>query len=342
MPVITFRPKQVTKKLISTLPDRGQDILTKRFGIGSDDTKMTLEAIGGTYGITRERVRQLENFALDTIRKSNVFLDEQQIFDELVKIMSSFGGIVAEEDLLGYISQEKSIQNHITLLLVLGEQFKREKENNDFKHRWIVNEELSEKVHEALKNLSSNISNDDLLSEEDITVSFLEYLKDVPEEHKNEETIKRWLSISKEIGKNPLGEWGAATSPNVKARGMKDYAFLVIRRHGSPMHFTEVASAISDIFGRSAHVATCHNELIKDNRFVLVGRGLYALSDWGYEGGVVKDVIKNILKKYGALTKDEIVEKVMKERYVKENTVIVNLQDTSRFKKNKKGKYSVV
>ncbi len=90
---------------------------------------------------------------------------------------------------------------------------------------------------------------------------------------------------------------------------------------------------------KKAHVATCHNELIKDKRFVLVGRGLYALNDWGYEGGVVKDVIKNILKKNGPLTKDEIIEKVLKERYVKENTVVVNLQDTHHFKKGKEGRY---
>ena len=52
------------------------------------------------------------------------------------------------------------------------------------------------------------------------------------------------------------------------------------------MHFKEVAEAISKTFGKKTHYATCHNELIKDSRFVLVGRGMYALAEWGYQAGI--------------------------------------------------------
>ena len=153
--------------------------------------------------------------------------------------------------------------------------------------------------------------------------------------------IRRWLSLSKELGKNPLGEWGAASSPNVKVKGMRDHAYLAIKRHGSPMHFTEVAQTISSLFNRKAHVATTHNELIKDPRFVLVGRGLYALSEWGYKGGVVKDVIRDILREHGPLSREEIIERVKKERYVKDNTILVNLQDARLFKRDKTGRYAL-
>jgi DNA-directed RNA polymerase delta subunit len=122
---------------------------------------------------------------------------------------------------------------------------------------------------------------------------------------------------------------------------MRDYAFLVIRKHGSPIHFREVAKQIEKLFGKKAHVATTHNELIKDPRFVLVGRGLYALAEWGYMSGVVKDVIKKVIEKHGPLTKDQVIEKVLKERYVKENTIIVNLQNPKYFKKDREGKYSI-
>jgi DNA-directed RNA polymerase delta subunit len=144
------------------------------------------------------------------------------------------------------------------------------------------------------------------------------------------------------LGKNPLGEWGVADSSNVRVKGMRDYAYLAIKKNGSPMHFTEVAKAISNFFGIKAHTATCHNELIKDPRFVLVGRGLYALSEWGYTSGVVKDVIAEILKKHGSLTKEEIIDKVRKERYIKDNTIIVNLQNRDHFKINKDEKYLIV
>ena len=341
MPAITFKPKQVIKRLLAPLSPRALDVMVKRYGLGESTDRMTLEGIGGTYGITRERVRQIENFALATIKKSDIFKKEEAAFKELHELVIAMGGVVCEEDFLMHLSKDVSTQNHIYFLLVLGDEFKREKEDVNFKHRWIVDDKTSMKVHEALQKLFQSLSNEDLIPEGEIVAAFLDHLKEVGDTYKNEEVIKRWLSLSKTIAKNPLGEWGVAHSPNVSARGMRDYAYLIIRKHGSPMHFTEVAKAISQVFGKKAHVATCHNELIKDNRFVLVGRGLYALSSWGYEKGVVKDVIAKVLKKEGPLTKKDIIDRVLKERYVKENTVFVNLQDPKLFKKTKDGKYAL-
>ncbi len=341
MSTITFKPKQVIKRLLSSLSTRALDVIIKRYGLGESTDKMTLDSIGGNYSITRERVRQIENFSLALIKKSDVFKKEADIFDELNKLVVSMGGVVCEEDFLMHITKDPSIQNHLYFLLVLGEQFKREKEDEHFKHRWIVDDKTSMKVHDGLRKLFESLSNDDLIPEGEIVALFLEHLNEVSDAYKNEEIIKRWLSLSKTIAKNPLSEWGLTNSHNVNARGMRDYAYLIIRKHGSPMHFTEVANAITQVFGKKAHIATCHNELIKDNRFVLVGRGLYALSSWGYEKGVVKDVIAKILKNEGPLTKKDIIDRVLKERYVKENTVFVNLQDVKMFKKNKEGKYAI-
>ena len=160
-------------------------------------------------------------------------------------------------------------------------------------------------------------------------------------ERHDEETLKRWLLISKQIGKNPLGDWGPAESPNIRVKGIRDYAYLAVKRHGSPMHFREVAEAIKELFGHEAHIATTHNELIKDGRFVLVGRGLYALSEWGYTSGVVKDVLRQILETDGPLSREEIIDKVRKERYVKDNTILVNLQDPNLFKRLANGTYTL-
>ena len=193
-----------------------------------------------------------------------------------------------------------------------------------------------------MRKLYKNIGDDDLIPEAEIVASFLEHIKDVSEQYKNEEIAKRWLALSKLIDKNPLGEWGKSKSTNINAKGMRDYAFLVIRRHGSPIHFKEVAKQIGIVFNKKAHIATTHNELIKDERFVLVGRGLYALAEWGYMSGVVKDVIKKIITKNGPLTKEDIIDKVLKERYVKDNTILVNLQNQKCFKKDKEGKYHLV
>ncbi len=337
---ITFKPKQVVKKLLTVIPERARSVIEGRFGLG-DGKKMTLEAIGKKYSITRERVRQIENAALELIRKSEAFKQSQEAFNELKDVVISLGGVVSEEGLLKHVSQDETTQNHINFLLVLGHLFEKQKEDEHLKDRWVVDKHIAEKVYQSLKKLYENLSDDDLISEGEMIASFLDHLKDISEEYKNEEIIKRWLSLSKKIKRNLLGEWGVTTSPNVSARGVRDYAFLVLRKQGTPMHFTDVAKTISDIFGKRAHIATTHNELIKDKRFVLVGRGLYALSEWGYEGGVVRDVIGKILKKEGPLTKKEIVDRVLKERRVKENTIVVNLQNGNYFARDEKGKYRV-
>jgi len=338
--VITFKPKQVTKRLLGVLPERARDVVVGRFGLGTNPTKLTLEAIGKKYGITRERVRQIENYSLTNIRKSKDYEKERKVFEELKKLISTLGGMVAEHDLLDHVSKEHSTQNYIHFLLVVGDDFKKHKEDEEFKHRWHIDERLSGQIHGSLRKLYEGLSDEQIVPESEFLKAFLEHLKDVSEEYKDEEVLKRWLSLSKNISKNPLGEWGKSQSPNIKAKGIRDYAFLVIRQHGSPIHFREVAKAIETVFKKKAHVATTHNELIKDKRFVLVGRGLYALAEWGYMSGVVKDVVKKILDKNGPLTKDEVIDKVLNERYVKENTILVNLQNPKFFKKDGQGKYS--
>ena len=339
---LKLNPKQVTKNLLSVLSHRAQDVIIGRFGLGKEEKRQTLESIGKKYKITRERVRQIENYSIANIRKSKEYEKQKSTFEEFRKIISDLGSVISEENLLGHLSKDKSTQNHIHFLLVVGEDFTREKEDIEFKHRWHIDKELSKKIHISLRQLYSTLSDDEILLESDMVSKFLEHLKDVSDKYKNEEIAKRWLSLSKLIDKNPLGEWGKTNSPNINAKGMRDYAFLVIRRHGSPIHFREVAKLITELFKKKAHVATTHNELIKDPRFVLVGRGLYALAEWGYMSGVVKDVIRGVLEKYGPLSKEEIIKKVLKERYVKENTIMVNLQNPKFFKKSKEGKYSVV
>jgi hypothetical protein len=342
MSTISFKPKKVTKKIISQLQDRASDVIMNRFGLTSDGKKKTLEEIGKKYNITRERVRQVEDAALHLIKKSEAYKAEQAVFDELRQLIHKLGSIVAEHELLPYISKDKSTQNHISFFLALSDAFKKHREDENFYTRYSVDDAMSDKVHESLRRLYASLKDEDLVPETEIIKKFFDQMKDISAQYRDEEIAKRWLSMSKSIAKNGLGEWGKATSHNIRTRGVKDYAFLVMRRHGSPMHFKEVADSISKTFGKKIHYATCHNELIKDDRFVLVGRGMYALAEWGYKSGIAREVIQDILKKEGPLPKEEVVIRVMKERYFKKNTILVNLANPKYFKKNKNGLYAVV
>lgn len=339
MPKLSYKPKTITKKILSPLQDRAFDVIVNRYGLGSDIERKTLEEIGQKYGITRERVRQIENTALGIVRKSQEYKSEEATFTELKKVIKEMGSMIVEEDFLKELAKDKETQNHIHLHLVLGDSFIKHKEDELFRSRWTIDQKLSDIIHSSLENLYKGLSDEELVSENEVISRFLDHLKDVSEEYKNEELARRWLSMSKKISRNPLGEWGKIDSSNVRTRGIRDYAYLVMRKHGSPMHFKEVAKSISEVFNKKTHVATTHNELIKDDRFILVGRGIYALKEWGYKPGIVRDVIKEILKKEGPLSKEDVVDRVMKERYLKKNTILVNLQNPKYFKKNKSGLY---
>jgi hypothetical protein len=338
---VSFKPKQVTKKLLSVLPDRARDVLTKRYGLGGESDTQTLESIGQTYGITRERVRQIENYGITTIQKSDAYNECADAFSELRGVVEDMGGVVTERELLENLAKDESSQNHFFFILVIGAEFMKHKEDEHFTHRWSVSKSSADSVESALKKLHKSISEDDLIPEQDLISKLETALTAESVTPKDSDTLLRWLALSRVLGRNPLGEWGVATSSNVRAKGIRDFAYLAVKRHGSPMHFREVAKQIEDLFGKSAHIATCHNELIKDSRFVLVGRGLYALTEWGYTAGVVKDVLQEIIKKHGPLTREEIIDKVRKERYVKDNTIIVNLQDGNIFKKLPTGAYAL-
>ena len=56
------------RELVETLPDREATILRYRFGLDGDEEK-TLEEVGEKFGVTRERIRQIQNIALKKLRR---------------------------------------------------------------------------------------------------------------------------------------------------------------------------------------------------------------------------------------------------------------------------------
>jgi hypothetical protein len=337
--MLSFQPKSVTKDLLAGLPERSRRVLVDRFGLAGKGDRRTLDAIGKEYGITRERIRQIENHGVSSVRDSDAYAALTRELAELKTVLAALGGILAEETLLHELAKNDTDRNHIVFLLTVGHHFNDRREDADFKARWHTDEQLAEAVERALSKLYASIEQNRLMPEGEFLELFSKFLKEEGVKNRPAEALPRWLQISKRIGRNPLGEWGRTDSPHVRIKNTRDFAFLTLKLHGSPMHFTEVAKNIEKLFGRKTHPATTHNELIKDNRFVLVGRGLYALKEWGYEPGVVRDVIAGILKREGPMTREEIIERVKRERYVKDATISVNLQN-NMFVRGSDGKYS--
>ncbi len=337
--MLSFSPKIVTKELLAELPDRSRRVLVDRFGLSARGEARTLDAIGQEYGVTRERIRQIENHALTAVRESDAYTTHRTTLEDLKAVINTLGGVLAEDLLLQKIAKNDADRNHIVFVLTVGHPFDARREDSDFRARWYTDLQLAEHVETALGELYESIEKNNLTPEEEFVQLFAKYLKSAGIKNKADDVMTHWLLLSKRIGKNPLGEWGRVDSPHVRIKNTRDFAYLTLKRHGSPMHFVEVAKGIEKLFERETHSATTHNELIKDARFVLVGRGLYALQEWGYEHGIVRDVIRGILEREGPLTREDIVERVKRERYVKDATIAVNLQQNT-FTHMPDGRYS--
>jgi len=174
-----FKPKAIVKKLLQSLPERSRVVLEARFGLGQNAERVTLESIGKRYGITRERVRQIENHALNQLKKADAFGQAQDAFKELERIVDSLGGIVCEDDLLKFITKDKSMQNHSYFLLVLGDPFKYRKEDDEVQRCWYVDPQLARKVEDALKRLYEGLSDEALIPEGEMIDRFLHELESI-------------------------------------------------------------------------------------------------------------------------------------------------------------------
>jgi len=230
----------------------------------------------------------------------------------------------------------------------------------DLEHLEDITEELLEKIKDA-KDTHSTITLVELMSslesakrhEEKLkaesTLNVAKFLKnDLYEE--DEETVNNnkilysILKAAKKVEQNKFGHWGMHNSREIKPKTINDKIYLILKNYNKPMHFAEIADAINKISfdGKKANAATVHNELILDKKYVLVGRGLYGLKEWGYRQGTVADVIKEIINENGGpMTKEEIIEKVLEKRMVKKATIVLALMNKDNF--NKTGnKYSIV
>lgn len=339
--------KSILEEIVKVLNPRVREIIEKRFGIRTISYQ-TLEAIGQSMNITRERVRQIEALGLKQLTNKNVLEPIKPIFDSIEKHLASFGGIRREDSFLKELTdlfslREKNKENLINFALILGRgRFFYFKETPLFRSSWALHNNyynkaiaLAGSLKEKLVTQKSLLSNDDLLK---ITA-------DLAGKDLNNEALLSHVELCREISQNPFGEWGLVSSPEVSPRGVKDKAYLVFKKEKKPLHFKEVAELINkNVFSdRKAHPQTVHNELIKDDRFVLVGRGTYALSDWGYEPGTVRDVLVSVLKNSAkGLTRDEIIKTVQSKRLVKENTILLNLQNRKVFKKTEDQRFTLV
>ena len=331
--------KTVVESVLATIErDREKEIIAKRFGLFA--RRETLEQIGESLNITRERVRQLEKSIIANLKYSphNKLPHLKQVEQTFSNILKDLGNVARIKDLgarLEHKMNDHIHQSRITFLGTLSPKFVLIKAD-DHHHHGIALADVHDhqEVRSEISNIVKHITEvGEPLSAEQIHLNL--------EKYHNPNHVHALASLSKKLSRLNK-HWGLSRWPTVNPRNIRDKIFIILRDNEQPMHFSKIAEHIrkSSFERNQVTIQAIHNELIKDNRFILIGRGIYALKQWGYKKGTVADVIYEILQESGKpLHRDEIVKQVLARRQVKQTTILLNLQCKSIFKRLADSKY---
>lgn len=335
--------KKTIDSILTNLNPRQKEVVSGRFGL-LDQAPQTLAAIGQNHNLTRERIRQIEFQSLKTLKNRVVSNAEcQAILSKGKKHLQTNGGSAKEDMLLTELASVSDgiTRNHLLFLLETTGAFHFHDEDKNFwPFYYLDNEKLSQntKFITQLAKFMRGSKNAILAGH------FQKLLKEfVASQKMTESQALSYIGISKKIHTSPYNETGLAEWPEIKPQNIRDRIYLVLKKTGQPLHFETIATEINKIKfdSKVALAPTVHNELIKDKRFVLVGRGIYALAEHGYKPGTVQEVIKRILKENGPLKTGEISLAIQKERILKPNTILVNLQNRKFFERLEDGRYRI-
>lgn len=334
--------KDEVERLLILLSERERYVIERRFALDKSD-KATLEEIGQHYNVTRERIRQIENNALSKLRRNINNSSLSDINESALAYIREQGGIIREDIIVSRLLKEKSGYSVSAILFVLSldSRFGRKTNTIHYQPHFRLETFTDAMVDRAtafgmrhlnekgdiidIEHLRNMIIKDDQTMEIFETAS----LKSLFDIHKG------FKVMDNQVG---LISW-----KHIHPRTLRDKIFFVLRAKNKPMHFVDIANAISErgFDLKNVNLQAVHNELIRYPDFVLIGRGLYALKEWGYESGTVADVIENILKKHGSMSEEHIISEVLKSRKVKKITIILNLKNNPKFTRPGRKRYAL-
>jgi len=332
----------MVNKAFGGLKRKQRHVLKRRFGLGGINKK-TLQEIGDSYGVTRERIRQIEKAALKKLAKEANFKHFGPVTSLAVFELSQSGGVLSEESLKRRLLADKYDElnaNALRLIFEVHPEMQLVKECDYKNEAWMTDDFAHDNMVDMIKYIVDHLHG----SGQPQPIEKI-YQKVVNEHNIEQSLVQSLLDISKHVMETDEGHFGLIAWSFINPKNIRDKIFFVLNKKNNPLHFQEITELIAqEDFLNKKRVTpqAVHNELIADDRYVLIGKGIYALRDWGYSEGTVADVIERILQSAGEpVSKEDIIEEVMKKRMVKKNTVVINLHNKDRFKRTKEGKFTL-
>jgi len=323
---------ELINNLLSNLSERSRKIIRVRFGLEGDKGE-TLEKIGHRYSITRERVRQIigegmKNILAQSNNENLLKAEKQMIFT-----INQNNGIIKKSEVIEkFNSNGEKEANAIKFFADCSRNIFLVEDKGNISKSWVVSKDIVKEVKKVIADAENLFHKErKLLADQEILLKLAKLNPTL-----SESQILDFLKVSCRLKKNKFGKWGLIHWMEVSPKRTRERVYLVLKERGKPLHFTQIAELIDkyQLGKRKAHPQTVHNELIKDDRFVLIGRGIYALAEWGYFKGTIREVLKKILEKNRQpMDKNKIIDEVLKVRKMKMTTVMINLNNSKIFQR---------
>ncbi len=337
-PQIQVNLQELLDSLFMVLTSKESMVIQKRFALKGEQ-KQTLEKIGKHFNVTRERIRQIESIALSKLKRTVRTTRLDEVNGLAKEILRNHGGLLREDTLISEcltrIANATDVDGAVLRLsFSIDPDMVSGSRAQTFIPFWRLESLAIDDVTLIVNNIVKILKKRKNCMLTDEIVSAIQALNLFDGRVPSRELISSCLSIDERLREIAEG-WGLTDWRFVRPRSIRDKVEIILRKAGEALHFMEIANRIKDATfdHKNVTVQAVHNELIRYPQFILVGRGLYALKEWGYETGTVADVIEKILIDKGPLSKKEIIAEVGKQRTVKVGTISLNLQKMPYFKR---------
>lgn len=337
----------VIEELFLVLTTKEKDVIIKRFSL-DNKPRRTLESIGQHFSVTRERVRQIEKIALGKLRRT-VQTSRLKVVNEVAnRVLEESGGVLTDKILVSKIlkvvlSHSDADPHIVRLALNINPEIVKTDKSTTYKTFWrfshIPNDVIDTIIKTGVKVLKKK---GDIMFQDKLVIQIRQTVGEKITSY-SDPMIVSTLQVDKRIKLVEDGNFGLMDWRHINPKSIRDKAYIILKNSPKPLHFVEIANRIASAGFDKKIVTTqaVHNELIRYDQFVLVGRGLYALKESGYNKGTVADIIESLLSKRSPMTKQEIIEGVLKQRFVKKGTISLNLQKNPQFQRVGRAVYTL-
>lgn len=334
---------ELMTRILGLLTAKEKDIIERRFAIKAPK-KETLDRIGRSYSITRERVRQIEAVAIQKLARISQDPAMQLVHNLAIAVLKDHGGAMVEEKLIEamikLMGAEKELNpNSLKFALRVSRHLNKQDKNQFYRAFWFTEEYRLQDLRELMREIT------DILDSERKIMSFEEVYERLEGEY-NEEAVKSVMYVDWNFMVLKDGRYGLKSWRFLNPRSIKDCIIILLKKSKKPMHFRDILSALLTEFPKRKRVTlqACHNELIRHEDFVLLGRGTYGLKEWNMSAGTVCDLIVSVFKEnnFEPMRRKDIIEKVLKRREVRLGTISLNLQKYPFFRRVGRAVYEYV